>query len=392
MEVQPHTVLTAAEAERRFADLGIPTLIRDYGLTRHVLPRALPFFTGAALFIYVMTIAEVSRNSYLFGGLFVAALVLWWALRAGSRHRSVRVTSFLLWISWPLVLPVVFALARLPVELRFTTPPPSLRDGGFTAKSSVSLARTAETMAFYAGQWAVVTIVAVVVTWFGVLRLLGRGRTHLHRHAEGSLARQARTLPAMALFILFFFLNPDVWQVADGLTPFRMVLTLLLLIAVILVAGAAEATDLRAELQRDAPDPPPPLLLSQQLNLALALGMRQIARAAWVGAGVFAFLMVLGAITMPPKTITDGSAPALPPPHRRRRGAPWPRWRCCSPASPSCTSPSTRPPGRNTGRSWSPMSPPSSTARCGSTPRTSLRWELRTPAGSTTSSAGSPAG
>ena len=169
---------------------------------------------------------------------------------------------------------------------------------------------------------ATVAAVLSVAVMFGVPRLINLGRADLVEFTRSGMIGQTLTLPIMVVVLVFFFLNPDVWQIAYRMNGTRMGLALLTFAAVLFLTGMARTRELLAtvdnDMARDTSAVPwpertisgvpvtaeqrrmPQLTVAQLTNVALALTGRQLAQALWVDAGVFAFLVLLGMVMVSP--------------------------------------------------------------------------------------------
>jgi hypothetical protein len=124
----------------------------------------------------------------------------------------------------------------------------------------------------------------------------------------------------MVFLTLFLLINADLWQASESLTAGRLSFALLFFAAAAFLASIAKLRDERGALIAHLSTPPagaeteagtpgrvepaahapspapklPPLMATQQVNVTLALGARQIAQSLWVGVGVFLFLTALG--------------------------------------------------------------------------------------------------
>jgi hypothetical protein len=163
------------------------------------------------------------------------------------------------------------------------------------------------------------------VTWFAVVALLRHAQADVRRNAVRMFTIQSRAMPAMAILTLFLLVNEDVWKAAGNLSRDQLVIVLGLLTLVGFMANAASVQEERHALQRaltGGADPSsgpsvslPPLTIAQRLNVTLAFAMQRLAYAFWVGAGVFLFLVALGATVITDKTAQDwlgGSYPVVP--------------------------------------------------------------------------------
>jgi hypothetical protein len=167
--------------------------------------------------------------------------------------------------------------------------------------------------------YALLVVVSVVVTAYGLLPLALRATRHALADLRSSLRLQGRALPTLLFVTFFLFFTSELWQLMDHLAWGRLVLVLVLFAAVTVLATSAR---LRAEVDRVEHDltpqrladaceatpldgrsvgtvaAPTPLTRRQETNLLLVLATRQLVQAAVVGLGLFAFFVVFGAIVL----------------------------------------------------------------------------------------------
>jgi hypothetical protein len=290
----------AAHAESIFRREGLPTLVRG----GPVLPRALPFLLAVSVVMSAWGVAlPLGPLAYLLPLVIATVLV---AVVVAGRHRLLRALAYPLAFSWPVTAGMTSTTAGSPL--------------GFLTGDRTDFLRLA-------GLCVATTAAATLITWFGVLRLLSLARRDIVSFAGRGVAGQALTLPILAVLTLFFYLNPDVWQVAAGIGPAKILLALTLFAVVALLTGFARTREALHALIRETEEDPaavpwpartadgsevtgadrriPDLNVPQQINVALALTARQLAQALWAGAGIYAFLLLLGIITMPRATVND---------------------------------------------------------------------------------------
>ncbi|WP_250030815.1 hypothetical protein [Paractinoplanes maris] len=138
------------------------------------------------------------------------------------------------------------------------------------------------------------------------------------------VAAMIAILGSVAVLGLRGLLNPDVWQVAWGVGPGRLALTMSVFAVVAFMTGIARTRELSETLTREhesdtaaIPWPAraasgaevlekdrrvPELTEMQRANLALAVTGRQLAQALWLGIGIFIMLFLLGLVLVPPVT------------------------------------------------------------------------------------------
>lgn len=87
------------------------------------------------------------------------------------------------------------------------------------------------------GWWIAATVIALGVTWLGVLPSLWRALDDVRRDYVHLLRSHGRVLPGTVFFTLFLFINADTWQASQYLTATRV---LALFIGVSLLATGAQ--------------------------------------------------------------------------------------------------------------------------------------------------------
>ncbi|MEV4281441.1 hypothetical protein [Actinoplanes xinjiangensis] len=299
----PYPPFDRTRIEKIFRDEGLPTFVHEATFTGDVLPRTLPFLQVAAVpaMLFGLAIGKVLTPAFAVA-VVVAHLACFVAVHVAADRmpRGVRVLECLIAFTWPVTVTATVAL---------------------TGPSTIHLPAM---FGLLAATCAGITALSCITTAFGIVRLLDLARADLLRVTEGGFSGQALTLPVLVLLTLFFFLNPDVWQVAHGVGPGRLGLTIAIFAGLAYLAGMARTRELadtiRHENEHDAATIPwpertatgaaladgdrrvPELTARQRLNLALALTGRQFTQALWVGAGMFLFLFVLGVVLVPKAT------------------------------------------------------------------------------------------
>lgn len=327
-----------AAVEQWFIREGTPTLIRGYSFRRHVLPRALSFMVAFGLVVLVVALSVSAFNGFVVLLLVVLAAVAWFGLRRARRSqrplvaRAASALMLVAWFAWPVVVPVLIVATQQPEDLIVvlpsqeaeawydwvtTSPSPELNP----VTSGDVVDETGLAVLYLAGIWLVVSAAALTATWFGVVPLAKRTLEDAIRHLFDVLYIQSRALPAMVFLTLFLFINADMWQASEFLTPVRLAVALSIFASVAVLAAVAKLREERDNLIRQsnqlAHEPGdrmgnvgavaqvpelPPLTRTQRFNVVLAFSTRQIAQSVWVGLGVFVFLFALGVTVVPAKT------------------------------------------------------------------------------------------
>jgi hypothetical protein len=282
----------------------------------------------------VLVIAVGNGDGDVFLLVAVLVAVVWLGLRRARRARrplvarTATVLMLVAWFAWPVAVPLLVA-ATQPHENLWLVLPPWERDWwvqyvtspGISVTGKDVLDEIGEAAVYLTGIWFAVSAAALTATWFGVARLVGRALKDVTRYLFDVLYIQSRTLPAMVFLTLFLFVNADMWQASEFLTPGRLAVALLIFAGVAFLATAAQLREERDNLMRQGSTVPdeaggrlgdggaatqvpvlPPLTRTQRINIVLAFGARQIAQSVWVGLGVFVFLFALGVTVVPAKT------------------------------------------------------------------------------------------
>ncbi|MFB4269408.1 hypothetical protein [Nonomuraea sp. GTA35] len=317
--------------EQWFSSEGTPTLIRHYSFRRHVLPRALSFMAACGLTVLVIALGNSSGAMLLI--MLVSSVAAWFGFRLARRSQRTLVARIatgamhMIWLTWPVAIPLLVAATRPASDLGILLPSHEadkwyelVYDSKYPITVGDVWAEAGVAIGYLVGLWIFVSIFALMITWFGVFRLVGRALRDLAQHAFDLLHILSRTMPAMVFLTLFLFVNADMWQASELLTPLRLVVALTIFGGIAFLATAAQLREERNQLmERGATVPSevesryhasenvqlpilPPLTWTQRMNVVMAFGARQIALSVWVGLGVFVFLMALGVTIIPAKT------------------------------------------------------------------------------------------
>ena len=300
---------TLNRTERWFAQAALPQLIDDFSATGQVVPRMLPFLSGATLY-WLLQVGAAPSFWSLAVPLLVVALV--WPFTAGLNGRRPprlgRTGVIVVAVVFGLVFAVGGALVHLvrPGVFRMDIVAPDTNASLLVALVGLMIYVAAFTGGFLA-------------TSYGVFAAL--------RHAIGDLAKGlgdiprsfGRSLPVVLFGTLFLFFTGELWQLLDRLTWPRVWLVLVLLAVIVGLAtwrvvkgydedpvGPPPTADDLAEACQGTPlagvECPPakvePLEHRQELNVLVLLTVRQLAQALIIGVGLFLFFVALGLITV----------------------------------------------------------------------------------------------
>ena len=284
MTVETTPLATAADCERAFRRNGLPMLVQGHTVRRDVFGRAAPFL----LLVLITQLSGAVNQSWSPAANALAVLgavaVITGGYVALNRLRGRPWSTLPQEIATPELTFFVLVPALLPL--------------------------------LFGGQWGVALVTAVMnavilaLTWFtvqyGLLSTLWWGMARAVDELGASLLRLVRLLPPLLIFSLVLFYNAEVWQVFDRVPTVSSVVLGALFAALILVlvglrlpseAGAA-LTQATAEVP-DAEDLSP-LRRGQRINVMVMIGASQLLQVVVVCAGVFAFFVGIGVLTVTP--------------------------------------------------------------------------------------------
>ena len=298
--------------ERWFYRRGLPFLVEDYRSSTNVWTRASPAL--AVCFIILILGSAASFDDTL-GAVTGVAITLVVAVVYGMWNRA-RGRS---WRALPdrVTWPVLAGFILIP--------------GIVTVLSSRTWETTLETIVLA----TVILAVAWVLTRYAIVALCGWAIRYTFRGFSDLYRLTTRALPLLLLFIVFLFLNTEVWQVAGGLQAGHLwvVIAMFILFGIVFVVGRVpeeirliEAATTReqvvlacartpiAELvdSLDGLDSPVNLNRRQKANIGLVMTVAQLVQVALFAVVVWLFLVVFGALAV---SVTlqgiwmDGAAP-----------------------------------------------------------------------------------
>lgn len=188
-----------AETERWFRRRGLPMFIEDYSVTEDILTRVFPFMglvVFAELFLsFGERWSQWSQLAAFVGG--AALVVAGFALVNLLRHRR------------PLQLPDHVGVAEVALYLVLPVVPTVIGNTGDplgAGATTMMVNLTLLAAAFVVTRWGLVPM----STW-----AVGHMATQLTHLAPLAL----KSLPLVLLFSAFLFLNAEMWQVANDMTP-----------------------------------------------------------------------------------------------------------------------------------------------------------------------------
>ena len=286
------------DVEKWFYRRGLPFFVEDYRSSTEVWTRASPFLAVAFVLMVVSAALSFETAGGAVAALIVSA-VLAISLAVVNRRAGRRWWALPRRVSWPVlvgfvVVPVIIAFAALgSLDVVIDYGMPAL------------------------------TLLAVVwvVTRFAILPLTGWAIRYTFRGFSDLYRLTTRALPLMLLFVIFLFLNADVWQVMGTLSTTRLWLVVILFVAlgVVFIIGrvpeevdliesattraevvtACEGTPLAAVVESlDGLDSSVQLTRQQRLNIGLVMIVAQVVQVSLFAVVVWLFLLVFGALTV----------------------------------------------------------------------------------------------
>ncbi|MEV6966064.1 hypothetical protein AB0M47_13195 [Hamadaea sp. NPDC051192] len=313
--------------ERWFLRQGLPQLIEGYDF-RQVVARMLPFLAFTALLWLDMFAAISPWTAGLIGA--IVALAVWgWLTRFGRRpspRLSTR-TAVLLLAAHALIPPAMFLLAAMlgwiDVNLYLLG---GLVEVSVGAGEDFTDADFRAIVLTVTATWvlldAALIAIGYVITSNGLFALTLRALRHAGQDLRQTVRLQGRALPVVMFATLFLFFTNELWQACNrlGWARIGLLVGVFALIASLAVgvrlnqeaariehdftpAGVADAcrgTPLAHRATSISGLAPIPLRPRQRINVLFVLAVRQLVRAAIVGAGLFAILMVFGLVVVYP--------------------------------------------------------------------------------------------
>lgn len=275
---------SVADCERTFRRNGLPMLVQGRTLRRDVFGRAAPFLllvlvaqlSGAVNLSWSTTanvLAVVGAVAVIIGGYVVL-----------NRLRGRAWSTLPQEIATPELTFFVLAPALLPLVF-----------GGQWAAAVVT---------------ALTNVVILALTWFtvqyGLASTLWWGMARAVDELGASLLRLVRLLPPLLIFSLVLFYNAEVWQVFDRVpTLSSVVLGALFAVLILVLVGLRLPSEAGAALDQAGSEVPgshdlAPLGRGQRVNVMVMIGASQLLQVVVVCAGVFAFFVGIGILTVTP--------------------------------------------------------------------------------------------
>ena len=275
---------SVVDCERVFRRNGLPMLVQGHTLRRDVFGRAAPFL----LLVLVAQLSGAVNLSWSTTANLLAVVgavaVITGGYVALNRVRGRAWSSLPQEIAAPELTFFVLAPALLPL--------------------------------LFGGQWAAAVVTALTnvmilaLTWFtvqyGLASTLWWGMARAVDELGASLLRLVRLLPPLLIFSLVLFYNAEVWQVFDRVpTVSSVVLGVLFAVLILVLVGLrlpSEAGSALAQASADLPDAEglAPLGRGQRVNVMVMIGTSQLLQVVVVCAGVFAFFVGIGILTVTP--------------------------------------------------------------------------------------------
>lgn len=284
--------------ERWFYRRGLPFLVEDYRSSTNVWTRASPFL--AFMFVVIVLGAAASFDDAL-GAVMgvVITVVIFTAYALWNRARGRRLLAVPERVTWP----VLSAFVLVP--------------GVVTVVSSRTWENTIDTVVFA----LIVLGLAWVLTRYAIVALCGWAIRYTVRGFSDLYRLTTRALPVLLLFIVFLFLNTEVWQVAGGLKTGHLwvVIALFIVFGIVFVVGRVpeeirliEAATTReqviqacartplADVVPSLPDLDTPVSLNrrQKANIGLVMTVAQLVQVALFAIVVWLFLVLFGALAV----------------------------------------------------------------------------------------------
>lgn len=301
--------------ERWFYRRGLPFFVEDYRSSTNVWTRASPFL--AFMFVIIVLGAAASFDDAL-GAVMgvVITVLLFTAYALSNRARGRRLLAVPERVTWP----VLGAFVLVP--------------GVVTVMSTRSWENTLDTVVYA----LIILGFAWVVTRYAIVALCGWAIRYTFRGLSDLYRLTTRALPLLLLFIVFLFLNTEVWQVTGALNTGHLwvVIALFIVFGIVFVIGrvpeeirlieaattreqvisACERTPL-ADVVSTLSDLDTPVGLNrrQKANIGLVMTVAQLVQVALFAIVVWLFLVIFGALAVSislQQIWMDGAAPVDP--------------------------------------------------------------------------------
>ncbi len=298
--------------ERWFYRRGLPFLVEDYRSSTNVWTRATPALAICFIILVLGSAASFDDTAGAVTGVIVTVIVaVVYALWNKKRGRS--------WLAAP-------ERVTWPVLLGFVVIP-----GVVTVLASRTIQTTIETVILA----VFILAVAWVLTRYAIVALCGWAIRYTFRGLSDLYRLTTRALPLLLLFIVFLFLNTEVWQMAGGLPAGHLwvVIGMFMIFGIVFVVGRVpeeirliEAATTRDQVIRacertpladvagslDGLDTPVPLNRRQKTNIGLVMTVAQLVQVALFAVVVWAFLVIFGSLAVSvdlQRIWMDGAAP-----------------------------------------------------------------------------------
>lgn len=275
---------TAVDCERVFRRNGLPMLVQGRTLRRDVFGRAAPFL----LLVLVAQLSGAVNLSWSTAANVLAVLgavaVITGGYVALNRVRGRAWSTLPQEVATPELTFFVLAPALLPLLF-----------GGQWGAAAVTALMNAVILAL---TWFTVQYGLASTLWWGVARAVDE--------LGASLLRLVRLLPPLLVFSLVLFYNAEVWQVFDRVpTVSSVVLGALFAVLILVLVGLRLPSEAGSALTLASEDVPQaqalaPLGRGQRVNVMVMIGASQLLQVVVVCAGVFAFFVGIGILTVTP--------------------------------------------------------------------------------------------
>lgn len=285
MTAPGRTEVEVADCERVFRRNGLPMLVQGHTLRRDVFGRAAPFL----LLVLLAQLSGAVNQSWTatanIGAVVAAVAVITGGYIALNRVRGRAWSTLPQEIAGPELTFFVLAPALLPLL--------------FGGQWAAALATATMNVAVLALTWFTVQYGLLSTLWWG----MARGVDEL----GASLLRLVRLLPPLLIFSLVLFYNAEVWQVFDRVpTVSSLVLGVLFAGLILVLVGLRLPSEAGSALTQASAEVPgaqglAPLGRGQRINVMIMVGASQLLQVVVVCAGVFAFFVGIGILTVTPE-------------------------------------------------------------------------------------------